>query len=215
MSKKIDSSIQAVIFDHDDTLVSTLQAKWAQHKFIAKEFYNKVLTEEDLKKHWGKPLTLLVQLLYETDHIDMAMAYNIATRSLFPKKLFPDTLLTLKTLREMGKKIGLVTATTTSSLEHDFHTLGIEKKLFDYIQTEDETIVHKPDPRVFEPTFSWLKEAKISPSQVIYIGDHLNDMRAALGAGFQFIGVGTGMVSLKEFSENSVKAVSKLKDLLV
>lgn len=214
VDNNIDSSIQVVIFDHDDTLVSTMQAKWAQHKYIAKEFYDKVLTDEELKKHWGKPLTMLVQLLYETDHIDVAMSYNIATRNLFPKRLFSDTLLTLENLRKMGKKIGLVTATTTSSLEHDFQTLHIPKHLFDYIQTEDATAVHKPDPRVFEPTLSWLKERQIKPEEVVYVGDHLNDMKAALGVGFRFIGVGTGIVSLKEFSKNTAKTISKLSDLL-
>lgn len=93
-----DIPIKAVLFDHDDTLVGTIDAKWAQHKYIAKKFYSKTLTDDDIKQHWGKPLTFLLSKLYETDHIDMAMSYNIATRSRFPKKLFVDTIDTLQLL---------------------------------------------------------------------------------------------------------------------
>jgi hypothetical protein len=52
---------------------------------------------------WGKPLALLIELLYETDHVDMAMSYNVATRSQFSKILFNNVKETLKILRNMGK----------------------------------------------------------------------------------------------------------------
>src|ERR1700733_9818398 len=116
----ISPSIKVVLFDHDDTLVGSIKAKWAQHKFIARTFYDKKLTDEDIQLHWGKPFTVLLKLLYGTDHIDMAMSYNIATRSKFPKVLFKDTIKTLNILHESGKKLGLVTATTRSSLNYDF-----------------------------------------------------------------------------------------------
>lgn len=72
--------IKGILFDHDDTLVGTIQAKWAQHKFLAKTFYRKTLTDNELHLHWGKPLTSLIRHLYETDDVDTAMSHNIATR---------------------------------------------------------------------------------------------------------------------------------------
>ncbi|MGB7978250.1 MAG: HAD-IA family hydrolase [Chlamydiales bacterium] len=205
--------VKAIIFDHDDTLVGTIGAKWSQHKYIAKTFYQKTLLDEEIRLHWGKPLTVLIKSLYETDNIDMAMSYNLATRSQFPKLLFKDTISTLKKIRKMGKKMGLVTATTTSSLDNDFKTLNISKKLFDYIQTEDDTSFHKPDKRVFAPALQWIASEQITPKEVIYVGDSLNDMEAAIGAGFQFIGVSTGLVSVEEFAQRNVKALKKLSDL--
>lgn len=209
------SPIKIVLFDHDDTLVGTIKAKWAQHKFIAERFYGKKLKDEELHMHWGKPLTVLISKLYETDHIDMAMSYNIATRSQFPKQLFPGTVDTLKSLRKAGKKLGLVTATTLSSLNHDFGTLGISKQLFDYIQTEDDTEFHKPDPRVFEPAKIWLKEQNIKEHEVLYVGDHLKDLQAARGSQFHFIGVETGLISREEFAKHESQSVKKLSDLLL
>lgn len=207
-------SIKMILFDHDDTLVSTLKAKWAQHKYIAQMFYGKKLKNEELRLHWGKPLTLLLKLLYETDHIDIAMSYNIATRSKFPKTLFKDTISTLSTLHGLGKKLGLVTATTCSSLEYDLKTLRIPSELFDYIQTEDDTVFHKPDSRVFDPALLWAAKQGIQPHEVLYVGDHLNDMFAARGAGIGFIGVGTGLISTEEFKEHQAKGISHLSDLI-
>lgn len=204
---------KAIFFDHDDTLVATFEAKQLHHKYIAKTFYGKELTDEEVRLHWGKPLKTLMQILYETPDAETAMAHNIATRDLFPKRCFEGTVETLAALRAQGLKIGLVTATARFSLQHDFLTLHIPETLFDYVQTEEDTKFHKPDPLVFAPTIGWLAEQHIAPCETIYVGDTLNDMRAALGAGFQFIGVGTGLVSPEEFEKENVRAVAKLSDL--
>lgn len=210
----LSPSIKMIIFDHDDTLVGTLKAKWAQHKYIARTFYGKELKNSELRLHWGKPLTVLIKLLYGTDHVDIAMSYNIATRSKFPKILFKNTIETLKILHNAGKKLGLLTATTLSSLEHDFKTLKIPKGLFDYIQTEDDTIFHKPDPHVFDPALDWMNQQGIQSHEALYVGDLLNDMIAARGAGIGFIGVGTGLTSVEEFKEHQVEAINQLTDLI-
>jgi len=207
-------SIKVVLFDHDDTLVGSIKAKWAQHKFIARTFYDKKLTDADIRPHWGKPFTVLLKLLYGTDHIDMAMSYNIATRSKFPKVLFKDTIKTLTALHKSGKKLGLVTATTQSSLNYDFQTLKIPKNLFDFIQTEDDTIFHKPDSRVFEPVLKWIAERQIQPHEVLCVGDQLTDMTIAHEVGFKFIGVGTGLTSVEEFEQHQVKGIARVGHLI-
>jgi HAD superfamily hydrolase (TIGR01549 family) len=203
-----------IFFDHDDTLVGTIRAKWAQHKYIARQFYGKKLSDKELRAHWGKPLTLLLKSLYETDRLNIAMFYNVATRNEFPKLLFEDTLATLTSLRAMGKKLGIVTATSLSSLQNDFNTLGISQQFFDYIQTEDDTVFHKPNPRVFEPALKWLKKHAILPSEVVYVGDHLKDQAAAKGAGLNFIGVATGLVSFAEFVQHQIPCINRLSSLI-
>lgn len=205
---------KAVFFDHNDTLVGTMQAKWAQYKYIASKFYGKRLSNEELRLHWGLPSTSLLRLLYETDHVDIATSYKLATRDRFPKFLFKDTLATLKALRMAGKKIGIVTASTLSSIQYDFETLRIPRLMLDYLQTEDDTIFHKPDPRVFDPAVKWLAQQNIEPSEVVYIGDHLRDLNAARGAGFRFIGISNGVVSVDEFLKLGVPAVARLSELI-
>lgn len=48
--------IKAVLFDHDNKLVATKEAKWAHHKFVAQKFYGRELLDDDILPHWGKPL---------------------------------------------------------------------------------------------------------------------------------------------------------------
>jgi HAD superfamily hydrolase (TIGR01549 family) len=213
-TQHIGNHIRAVLFDHDDTLVSTIEAKWAEHKYIAKTYYGKRLTDDEIRQHWGKPLSVMVGLLYGTNDMNQAMAYNTAAYEDFPKKLEDDTIATLGHLHESGKKLGVITATHSSSLNYDFETLDIPRELFDYIQTEDNTSFHKPDPRVFEPALAWLGKLGIEPSEVVYVGDGLHDMEAALAAGFEFIGIATGLVTQDEFKANGATAISKLRDLI-
>lgn len=210
----VKDHMKVILFDHDDTLVGTIDAKWAEHKYIAKKYFDKTLTEEELKKHWGKPLSTLVGLLYGTKDIDMALKVNLANHEKFPKILKNDTIRTLKHFHKAGKKLGVITATHRWSLDYDLDTLGIPRDLFDYFQTEDKTKYHKPDPRVFDPVHKWIKKLNIKPKEVVYVGDGLHDMQAALGAGFEFIGIATGLITQKEFRDNGAVVVNKLEDLI-
>lgn len=82
------------------------------------------------------------------------------------------------------------------------------------MQTEEDTAFHKPDPGVFELALFWLAQEGIQPHEVLYVGDHLNDMIAAQGSGIKFIGVGTGLISIEKFQEYQVKGIDQLLDLL-
>jgi len=211
---KISPHIKVVLFDNDDTLVGTMEAKWAQHKFIASKHYNKILTNEEIMLHWGKPLSTMACLLYGTNDSEEAMAHIMDSHTDFPKKIWDDTLSTLKALKQSGKKIGVVTATQRFSFDIDIEQIGVRHEFFDYIQTEEDTKFHKPDPRVFEPVHKWLGRSNIEPSEVVYVGDGLHDMKAALGAGFEFIGKTTGLVSQEEFKQNGAKTIKTLSDLI-
>ncbi|HSD56518.1 MAG TPA: HAD hydrolase-like protein [Candidatus Saccharimonadales bacterium] len=212
-SNHIPEDIKAVFLDHDDTLVGTIEAKWAHHKHVAKKFYGRELTDDDIRPHWGKPLGELVCLLYGTDDGTQAMAHNTATHEAYPKVLFPGTIPTLRRIRAAGLVTGIVTATSSFSFEHDLELHGIPRELVDYTQTEEDTLFHKPDPRVFDPALAWLEGQSISPSEVLYIGDGLHDMKAATGAGFNFLGVETGLVTADNFRQNNIKSIPNIAAL--
>lgn len=214
MSSHIADHIKVVLFDHDDTLVGTINAKWAQHKHVAKTFYKKDLTDDEIKMHWGKPFTQLVCLLYGTDDVEQAVAHNVATHTDFEKELFTATIPMLKRLKGLGKKLGIITATSRRSFEHDLEIHKIPKALLDYTQTEDDTNFHKPNPRVFEPVLQWLKEESLKPEEVLYIGDGLHDMKATLGVGFNFLGVQTGLVDADEFTAAEARSIKSIAELV-
>ncbi len=78
---------KAVIFDFDDTLVESRAVKWAQHKTVAKKFYNIELSDEDMRTHWGKPFTELVSVLYKnSDTFENTHETIRSTRDEFRKK---------------------------------------------------------------------------------------------------------------------------------
>lgn len=214
MSKLIGPHIKAVFFDHDDTLVATIEAKWAQHKHVAKKHYNKELLDDELREHWGKPLTELVGLIFETDDLDLAMKRVLEVHRDFPKKLFDSTIGVLERLRQQNKLVGVVTGSVRESFEYDIDELGIPRALFDYTQTEEDSMYHKPDPRVFDQVIEWLSSHGIEPHEVVYVGDNYVDMQAAQAAGFEFIGAATGLVSVDDFTKKGAIAVSELSELV-
>ena len=207
-------SIKAILFDHDDTLVATKEVKFAHHKYVAKKFYGKELSDAELRLHLGKPLTQLVCLLYGTDNGEQALANNTSCRDDFPKVLFNGTIPTLEHLHTKGMLLGIVTATTKDSFEHDLELLKIPSEFLDYTQTLEATEYHKPDPRVFEPALQWLAKRHIKPNEVLYVADGLHDMKAALGAGFQFIGVETGFTTHEQFLDHKVTSIPTIAELL-
>lgn len=207
-------SSKAIFFDHDDTLVRTKEAKFAQHKHVAHTYYGKVLSNEELRQHWGKPLPQLVCLLYGTDNSNEALANHMSCSQSFPKEIFPETIPTLYQLQRLGKLTGIITATTYPSLIDDLSFFRIPQGIIGYLQTVEDTTFHKPDPRVFEPAIAWLKERHVQPHEVLYIGDGLHDMRAALGAGFKFVGVETGLVSASEFQKHGAVSLPSIGGLI-
>lgn len=214
MSEYIGEQIKAVFFDHDDTLVGTIDAKWAHHKQVAHTYYGKVLTDDEISEHWGKPHEELLGILYSTDNKEEAVLRARETHADFPKEIFAATVPTLKHIKAAGKLIGIVTATTRFSFEYDLDLHQVPRELIDYTQTADDTSYHKPDPRVFEPAIDWLKEQQIQADEVMYIGDGLHDMRAAVGAGFSFLGVETGLVTAKQFQAENAKSIPDVGSLI-
>lgn len=204
---------RAVLFDHDDTLVGTIKPKFEQHKFIAREYFGKEVTDELIRTHWGKPLHELIGILYGTKDVEKAFEIIRAVHHNYPKILFDGSIDIFQQLHTSGIKTGIITATTRESIGYDFSLLKFPTEHIDYIQTSDEVGFHKPDPRVFDPATEMLAAFEIKSNQIIYIGDGLHDMEAAVSAGLQFIGVETGLVTAEQFRANGAKSFPQIKDI--
>jgi phosphoglycolate phosphatase len=203
-----------LLLDHDDTLLRTIRAKWAHHKHVAKTFYDKELTDVEIKRHWGKPFEKLLCLLYGTGDVQEAIAYNTATRNAFPKELFAESIPMLWRAKAAHKLVGIITSTSRPNFEHDLTFHELPRQLLDYTQTANDTAYHKPDARVFEPASVWLAECGVAFEDAVYIGDSLLDMQAALAAGLGFVGVETGLVTASQFAEHGVQSIPSVGDLL-
>jgi phosphoglycolate phosphatase len=207
-------NIKVILFDHDDTLVDTYGTKSAEHIYIAKKYYGRDITEIDIKREWGKSLSTVLKNLYQTDDIEQATEYNKQLHLKYPKVIFDATAKTLSELKSMGYKLGTVTSTIKFSHDHDLETLDFPEGIFEYKQTQEDTDVHKPDPKVFDLVKIWLKDQGLKPEQVLYVGDGMHDFKAASGAGFHFVGVDTGPSEGKDFIKNNVKSVPHIGHLI-
>lgn len=199
---------KAVIFDFDDTLVESRLAKWAQHKHVAKKFYNIDIQEEDLFKHWGKPFHVLVGELYKnSDTLENMYSAINSTKDDFPKRVYKESVDVIKKLIDKNIKVGVVSATTKEFLLEDLNKFGFPVDHFFIIQGADETLFHKPHPDVFLAMFDKLGKEGIRKNEIVYVGDSLDDLKASSGAGIDFIAITTGLYSEKDFLENGAKNV--------
>lgn len=214
MKSLIADNIKAVIFDFDDTLVGTYRPIWNMHRHIAKKYYGIELTDETILKHWGQPINVLAKHYYQTDDPEQGVAYILKENVNFPKEKFDHTIPLLQKLRGKGLKTGIVTASHLNLVDGDFITANLTKDMIDYIQTADDTDVHKPDPAVFNPLLSWADRHGIRKNEILYIGDGLHDMNAALSAGLSFLGVATGLVTISDFEGHDVRSIADLSMLL-
>jgi phosphoglycolate phosphatase len=205
--------VKAVIFDHDDTLVSSREAKWTHNRHVAKVSYGLDLSDEELLLHWGKPFPEMLKLLFNTDDAEQARLNVLAFAQDYPKKLYDETIPTLKHLYTHGKTLGIVSATMRNSLEHELDLFGLPRDMISYTQTAEESDFHKPDPRVFIPTSEWLYSNGIRPHEVLYVGDGLHDEAAAHGAGYNFLGVETGLINRAQFRTLGILSISGIADL--
>lgn len=197
----MSKNIKAVVFDMDDTLIKTFEIKLRQHKHFARERYGLDLNDNLFREHWGKPFHLFLESLYgDVDALDNIHAEYVKLSHLFPVELQADTLHVLDYLHAAGKKLGIVTATAREVVMRDLTPAGFPLERLHKLQTSDDTLVHKPDPRVFEPMLQALAEAGVA-TEVMYVGDALTDYYAARDAGLHFVGVTTGLVTAEQFRD--------------
>ena len=103
-----------------------------------------------------------------------------------------------------------MTASAKKLVIDDLSLLGFPVEEFFYIQTSEDTTVHKPDPHVFDPILHILEKGNNIPrEETVYIGDAINDYYAAKKAGMQFYGFAQNKEIENEYKKNGVMFVTK------
>jgi putative hydrolase of the HAD superfamily len=185
--------IHGVFFDIDGTLYDRDASirQIAEHQFeahrdelsgvVGSRFVERLL-ELDAHGH-NRPLGLYHELADELGFDDqLASRLEAAFRSDYFRycRLAPDTLTTLETLRERGKKLGVITNGPTEWQSRKLEALGITA-FFDTILISEAEGIQKPDPRIFARA---LERCGVRASESLYVGDHPDaDIAGARGAG--------------------------------
>lgn len=119
--------------------------------------------------------------------------------------LYDDTIPTLRELRAMGRKLGIVTT------KHHHRICEILAKFqltdnIDVIVGGDDVKHQKPDPEALRLC---IRQLKTRPQEVLYVGDSVIDARTAADAGVDFAAVTTGTTKKEEFLKFPYVAVVK------
>lgn len=203
-------NLKAVIFDIDDTLLQTISCKWGALKETAKVYFNYELTDKELKKHWGIPFEIMIKNLFS----DASVVDGFKIKYLEVSKQYrskPHNRVS-HILEKLKKKyiLAALTSTPRGIIERDLIDAKIDHSHFSFIQTCEDTAVHKPDPRVFDPVFK--KLIGMNKNQMMYVGDSVYDFQAAKGAGLNFAAVTTGLYDKSSFRDEGLGGEFIFKD---
>ena len=98
-------------------------------------------------------------------------------------RLYPDVEITLQALATAGLKLGCVTNKPEEFAVDLLDQAGIGR-FFDFVHGGDSFSSRKPDPETLTRA---AERFEIKPQEGVMIGDSINDLEAARGAGFDFI----------------------------
>lgn len=140
------------------------------------------------------------------DNFAVAELYSESYIALCPHltQLFPNTLETLKTLKQRGKSLHIITNGFSEVQFLKLQKSSLES-FFDVVICSDALGVSKPSPRIFEEA---LKQANAKSKDAVMIGDHLEtDVLGAHEAGLH------GILFDPKDEYKNVKSVQKIRAL--
>jgi len=175
------------IFDIDGTITSTNELIFASFNFVAQKYLNKTLspqeiialfgpTEDVILKEWmGKKYPEAREdyyNFYEKNHSKLA-------------RIYPGIKELLQTIKKRNKLLGIFTGKGRRTSIITLKKIGV-LPLFDLIVTGDDVNNHKPSS---EGILKFLNSFKLSPENVLMIGDAPSDIIAAKNAGVKVASV--------------------------
>lgn len=189
------SSLEAVLFDLDGTVVNTIPHILASFRHATAEVLGAPLSDEELLHHVGVPLAR--QMRYFTDDEETAEQLLVAYRAFNHRthdemaRLFPNTLTALDALSAAGMPMGIVTSKSRMMADRAI-TLFDLGRYFPVVVTADDTPTHKPDP---VPVLYGAQQLGIDPARTVYVGDSPADIESGKGAGAATVGATWGVAS--------------------
>jgi phosphoglycolate phosphatase len=207
------SKIKAIIFDFDDTLVQTKVIRYKAIKHAGKKFYNLEITDEDIDAQWGKPFNEFLFLVFkQVADVETLFSNYKSILSSYPNEAYPGTDSVLEQLHNKYE-LGIISASNKELIWSGMRDVGFNPEMFRFIQSADDTSVHKPNPEVFNPTILEFNKDAINKPEILYVGDTLDDFNAAVNAGLQFCGIANRTTPEAEFRRVNSKYITDITQL--
>jgi len=168
--------------DYDGTLNNSMEANFHAFQGVAKEFNLPAITLEQFLD-WYTPnwYTVYEKMGVPADSWKKADEIWLRYYGQRRSRLFPDSVRTIKTLRLMGCKVGLVTGGTRNRVEKELRMRRIHD-LFDTIICGSDVMRDelKPSPTQIRMALEHLQE---NSGETMYVGDTPTDVLAGKKAG--------------------------------
>lgn len=215
------SSIKAVLFDLDGTLIDSEFFYYSNWAPILKEEFGLNITFNDwIKDFAGHTLSANVQMLKERFdiHTDDEFMWqrtraNYAKADMTTIRLMPFVKETLHTLHAKGIRTALVTSSYMSTVNT---VLGHHNLLddFEFFVTREAVQYPKPDP---EPYLLATERLALPSNSIIAVEDTLTGFRAATGAGLRCVAVTKHQAEKERLSQAEflVEDLSQFLDIIV
>jgi HAD superfamily hydrolase (TIGR01549 family) len=174
--------IKAICYDLDGTLVDTLPGYLKSYDSVLRKFEIYLPTTEVVKYCFGKTEeNICKSLQIENKTEEFRNLYFEAVKKYNVKKnnLFDGVIETLKNNKKNKYHLGLISFAYRWYVDEMVKRLGI-LKYFDVIIGFDDVKKAKPDS---ESIFLAGKRLKVSPSEILMIGDSGSDIVMGNGAG--------------------------------
>jgi phosphoglycolate phosphatase len=196
--------IKAIIFDFDGTLavlnidfslmrerVFDLMRRYGIGEETIQEKYLLEVIDEAYQILWEKNPSG-AETFYQKSH---RVLYELEMSAAQGGKLIPGAKATLRSLREKGVKIGIITRNCEDAVQKVFPDI---ENFCDVFVSRNSVKKVKPHP---DHLTHVMKSLKISGEEAVMVGDHIIDVQAGKRVGMKTIGVLTGRTKKEEFKK--------------
>jgi len=180
--------IKTILFDVDGVLIYSFAANF--------EFFRRLFTKAGYTPPTLNAYTNMYQMtmlgviqtvigITDQKEIDRLMEMGKQREGIYPYDLIktPDSLLPVIDMLHKTYTLGIVTSRIKGGV-FQLPQLAPLEKYFDIVVSFEDTEKHKPDPA---PLLYAIGQLKISPDEMLYIGDQQADFLAARAAGTKII----------------------------
>jgi HAD superfamily hydrolase (TIGR01509 family) len=174
-----------LLWDIDGTLIDTTHLVASSLDHVYRKFLGRTMPMDDIRAIIGTPLAEQVRVFgdpaeFGTTAEEMEAEFIRYWESRkHEERMIPEVIATLVAGKRQGRKTALVTSKNHEEIRNTLPRIEIAGSV-DAVVTADDVERPKPDPEGVRQALRLLDSA---PSEAIFIGDTVHDMRAGLAAG--------------------------------
>ena len=187
--------MRTILFDWDGTIVDSVPSLYQTDAAICRKI-GVPFDESIFKRAFSPNWRLMYKALgIPEDRTEEAAEVWATTFRNDRTQLFPGIVEALTRLAADGYTLGIVTGGGRSHVDPQLERLGVAELLTVRV-FNDDTDAGKPHPRPLELALELA--GGTPPSQAVYVGDALDDMRMAAAAGVRGIGIVSMLATAEE-----------------